>query len=1074
MKKIGAVLLIVLLLFFGYKTFISPKDNEEASGTTNEVIKNDVEVEKEELDEEGNVIEEEIIGNEEDEEDIFKDEDDNDSSNNDNTGSTGNTGGNTGGTSGNTGNTGGTSGNTGNTGNTGGTSGNTGNTGNIGGNGGNTGTTTPTVEYGTVVINYIDEEGTKIAGSTTDNKAKVGSTYKYNAPAMDGYIIDNSSATVTINTKGEKKEVNFKYANEDHVPYISTYHVEGSVKTGQEVKIKFYITDYNQTEYREGDTSKTFTVTLKADGKQTITKTLKAGTHEISLGSFATETTIDYSIKATDKYGRNSHEVFHYFRVHNGTAKKEYVMTQADLQKYNIKNTDPYPIRRYVDVEEISDNIKPTMEEAYNNASVPSNSYVVLIPRNINDNNTKGYKLYPYVKVKYASDYNATKVAEDSKNTREGLQKFLDDVKAQGYNYVKLLNGIYRIDHEAPISLPTEFTLDLNGATIKLNQFTGDSSVMMEISDCYDSHLINGIIEGDYYEHDYANSTNNSEWVSGISLNGISEYSSFENLEVRDITGYGVMNGMSSSRSYTYFYPIAILNWEYGEINKTTGEVEKAENRAVSDFIDLKTSNESGYRYIAVSKYLGYQGRIGNTWNMHISFYDKDKKYISSIDAYQYKRLKKPEGSAYLRVTVYEAKGVSLDTFKELRLTIFKSPTNSVVRNILINNARCVGMAPGHMHNMLFEDIEFTRNGQSGAYSAMDAEDGWDGMQDVTFRRLNFHDNHRNDFLTCSGHNFIVEDMIAGNLHVYGRTNSFVYENNTKNTKAQLTIFAADRARNGYYRVQNNNLMSARLKTDGEQYQTKNWPQIVKNTTFTRQTSGEVTFEESTFKFKYFAGKFYDCIFDADPTVTSTREVNLGGGYYERCTINGARGENTGGYYKNCVIKDVSGNLHNTMEIHDSTVTNFQVGIGTYDPHLYIDNSNLTNVKLNGGYWGVGHFAEIKNSTITLSDSLYRLPHYSLKWPIALKNNNITITNNSSVIEFYDDRDNSQATYERKGITITGNTVKSTGGTQYLIKGLKGTTNTNNPMTFEIKNNQLNGIAIFEDGVVNNNKFTIK
>jgi hypothetical protein len=29
-------------------------------------------------------------------------------------------------------------------------------------------------------------------------------------------------------------------------------------------------------------------------------------------------------------------------------------------------------------------------------------------------------------------------------------------------------------------------------------------------------------------------------------------------------------------------------------------------------------------------------------------------------------------------------------------------------------------------------------------------------------------------------------------------------------------------------------------------------------------------------------------------------------------------------------------------------------------------------------------------------------------------------------------------------------------------------------MTFEIKNNQLNGIAIFEDGVVNNNKFSIK
>ena len=60
------------------------------------------------------------------------------------------------------------------------------------------------------------------------------------------------------------------------------------------------------------------------------------------------------------------------------------------------------------------------------------------------------------------------------------------------------------------------------------------------------------------------------------------------------------------------------------------------------------------------------------------------------------------------------------------------------------------------MNNMLFEDIEFTRNGQSGANCAFDAEDGWDGMQDATFRRLNFHDNAANDFLTCSGPNFIV------------------------------------------------------------------------------------------------------------------------------------------------------------------------------------------------------------------------------------------------------------------------------------------------------------------------------
>ena len=432
MKKLGVVVLIVLLLFFGYKIFMTPKENEEASGTINEVINNDVKVEKEELDENGDIIKEEVLENEkeEDSEDIFVEEENNDSSNNG--GSTSNNNGSSGSS---------TSGNTGNTTNNSGT--------------GNTGTTTPTIEYGTVVINYIDEEGNKVAESTTDSKVKVGSTYKYNAPSIDGYISENSSVTVTINTKGEKKETTFVYANEDYVPFISTYYIEPTVKTGQEVKIKFYVTDYYQKEYREEDSSKSFKVTIKASGKQTITKTVKAGINEVNLGSFASEGNIDFSIIASDKYGRNSHELFNYFRVHNGTIKKEYVMTDADLQKYNIKNTDPYPIRRYVDVEEISTNITATMEQAYNNASVPSNSYVVLIPRNINDNNTKAYQLYKYTRVKYASDYNADKVAEDSKNTREGLQKFLDDIKAQGYNYVKLLNGIYRIDHENSIFIPS-------------------------------------------------------------------------------------------------------------------------------------------------------------------------------------------------------------------------------------------------------------------------------------------------------------------------------------------------------------------------------------------------------------------------------------------------------------------------------------------------------------------------------------------------------------------------------------------------------------------------------------------
>ena len=78
---------------------------------------------------------------------------------------------------------------------------------------------------------------------------------------------------------------------------------------------------------------------------------------------------------------------------------------------------------------------------------------------------------------------------------------------------------------------------------------------------------------------------------------------------------------------------------------------------------------------------------------------------------------------------------------------------------------------------MLVENCEFTKCGQSLAKCAYDAEDGWDMMQDVTFRKLNFHDNPNNDFLTCAGHNFVIEDMTAGKVYFWERTNSYVVRN---------------------------------------------------------------------------------------------------------------------------------------------------------------------------------------------------------------------------------------------------------------------------------------------------------
>ena len=250
--------------------------------------------------------------------------------------------------------------------------------------------------------------------------------------------------------------------NINEVPYISTYYIKPIVTTEEDVIINFYITNYNQSEYNEGSISDKFTVTIKMPNKRDlIIKNLSPGDNSINIGKFKTEGEQHFSIMCSDKYGRNSHELFNTFLVKNTTTYNKYTMTTDDLIKYNIDNS--------------------------------ANNSLAL-------------------------------------STINGLQKLLYEKKNEGYNLFILLPGIYVIDSTETLYIPNEFTLDLNNATIKLKGFSGDKALMISLNNTFNSHVINGTIEGDYYEHNYENSPNNSEWVNGIAIEGESKYSSFENL----------------------------------------------------------------------------------------------------------------------------------------------------------------------------------------------------------------------------------------------------------------------------------------------------------------------------------------------------------------------------------------------------------------------------------------------------------------------------------------------------------------------------------------------------------------
>lgn len=589
----------------------------------------------------------------------------------------------------------------------------------------------------------------------------------------------------------------FKY------PYISTYYVKPTVLTEEDVKIGFFVTDFESSKIRFLDDSHRFTVSLEyrlntpgARSKILTLKDVKSGDGEFVVGKLPVG---DYEMRvwAKDAKGRESHRVIQDFRVRTKESltipdAKVYKMTEADLASYDIQNDDKLEKIVYV-----SSNKTEVVKDK--RTDVPG--YTVNVP--LDSNGKVPYRAYEKVTVDYDEGYDHELVETNAVKTLLGLQKLVDDKAAAGFRKLVLLPGTYRISHIAPVSVPDGFTLDLGTATLKLNSFTGERGLMAIISSAVDAHVVNGTLEGDYWTHDYKNSPKDSEWVSGFEIGGDSWYSSFENVKVVDVTGYGGQNGIRTDKKggLAFLYE-SLPKFGAGGLDPKTGLVDPKDTyRFTTDYKDLKKiTGEKGRRRLQISKYLGYQGVRTHAWQMTVAWYDHMKTFISAETSWQYREMWIPENAAYMRVSVQADSAEAADK-SELVITGFRIPINCAVRNCTFDHCRCVGYAASQMRNMLFEGNFFTRSGEAEAKCAFDAEDGADQMQDVYLLRNKFRDNPiNNSILTCSGHNFILEKNDCS-VHFWGRTHSpCVRDNDIEKGE----YWCDSRMRSGYGRFENN------------------------------------------------------------------------------------------------------------------------------------------------------------------------------------------------------------------------------------------------------------------------------
>lgn len=616
-------------------------------------------------------------------------------------------------------------------------------------------------------------------------------------------------------------------------------------------------------------------------------------------------------------------------------------------------------------------------------------------------------------------------------NNIDGLNSFINDKKSEGYDGVKLLPGQYNVapgnTRNRAVIIPSDFTLDMNGSKIK-HVFTtkGSASLIIKISkDAIDSHVINGYIEGDYDEHDVtvvgeeagAGSRIEGEGFNCISMGGA--FCSLENVDIGWVTGYCACSEVNSEY-VTNAQNVSLFKQCYIDSN---GNEVNNDNYYTSDFYDIRPIKNNNYKFITACNYRGYGGYVGDSEIGYIHFYDENKVYLDSVKFRQYSLIPILENSAYVKVTLYSISTPSSVTFR-VQGRNYIDMSNYKLLNINFHDTRTCALATGIYDFQLVKNCTFNECGQwlpVGRVTpvAIDIEDGYQWGQNYFFEN-NFANEKQtigsSKLIMTSGYNVNITNT---NMDSQCRQ---VKGLNIRDSKINGVTFInlTDKIKTGFHRIYNN--------------------------VFTNEIGFAVQ-DSSTF------GKVKRCTFlkrlNHGTGYTSTNGKNI---TFDKCVFKSF--ETLIGTITNSVISDSSSNVRIDADIYNSKITNVKnimanpriynsiIDNCTFNQEGYILDSTIINSQIIYGYWDNGHTFKINNSKITLNNnlSLFRVPNYSLNYPLTINENNILLNDNSNIIDFYDDRtnQNSASNYSAKYITIKNNNI--TKNSKNLITGI-GTNN---------------------------------
>lgn len=527
--------------------------------------------------------------------------------------------------------------------------------------------------------------------------------------------------------------------DETTIPYISIYYYNPKPYNDETITIPYYITDFYQREYYYNDTSLKFNLRYEVDGVVSYVNNLTAGDHNLVIGTLNAGLHW-YSIQVIDSEGRESRRIFNDILVvdratYDITEDQTYTITDADLATYGI-----------------------------------------------NKNNSI--------------------VENDMVNTRVGLTSLFADIQSQGYRKLVLPVGIYRVNRcipngtvenkDCPICIPTNLTIDMNGSTFKMHPYDdreyGEvahvTNLMVKMAGCHDSHLINGTLEGDFFERkneliweDGSNaiSGGNGEHSATFKVAG-GGFCSLDNMTIKQTTGYNCGAGPNGSKGKAQL-------GAWADNTSVENGIDIIKEGYVTSAIGTMDDSLIASHYIVASVWLATGGLKGLYWDINFHFYDKDQAYIETIKVYQFTRCRIPEGAKYFRVTF---KGTSADM---ANLSIHHM---DVARYFTYNNCHWIDNRtcanPSQAQFFTFLNCDFTRSGQSITACEIDLEDGWEQQQDIFVKGCTILENIGTaDIIDNSGINHVYEDNTNMSFNIRYRVIGTTIRNNT-NCDVSITV----------------------------------------------------------------------------------------------------------------------------------------------------------------------------------------------------------------------------------------------------------------------------------------------